>query len=148
MSFLKPKVTKTISVNSLLENSTKKKLNIPFSVFGSDTFFSGKLILKGEARIAGKIEGSIFSEDVLIIEETAHVNGEVKGVVVEINGSFEGKIEVSGVLRLASTAKIKGDIIAMRLIVEEGAKLKGNIVSADSAKNLEDINPSLVVGHA
>ena len=127
--FFKNKDVKQLSPNQNHESSAKKTKGIPFSLLGNQTFFQGKLILKGEARLAGQVEGTIIAEDVLIIEEGANIKGEIQGNFVEICGVFEGVIEVSNTLKIASTAKIIGDIAATKLIVEEGAKLKGQINS-------------------
>lgn len=115
----------------------KKTKGVPFSILGHQTFFQGKLILKGEARLAGQVEGTIIAEDILIIEEGANIKGEIQGHFVEICGLFEGCIQVSDTLKIASTAKILGEIAAHKLIIEEGAKLKGQINSLDPPKMAE-----------
>jgi len=136
--FSKNKSVKQLSSVQSHEISTKKSKGIPFSILGSQTFFQGKLILKGEARLAGQVEGSILAEDILIIEEGANIKGDIQGNFVEICGTFEGNIQVSDTLRITSTAKILGEISACKLIVEEGAKLKGKINSLDIPKTIEN----------
>ncbi len=131
--FFKNKAVKQLSSSSNTENSSKKNKGIPFSILGNQTFFQGKLILKGEARLAGQVEGTIVAEDVLIIEEGALIKGEINGNYVEICGIFEGTIKVTETLKIASSAKILGQVFATKLIVEEGAKLKGEINSLDSS---------------
>ena len=134
--FFKKKADKKLSSSQNNETNSKKSKGIPFSILGNQTFFQGTLLLKGEARLAGQVEGTIVAEDTLIIEEDANIKGEIQGNFVEICGYFEGIINVSDTLRITSTAKILGDICATKLIVEEGAKLKGQINSLDTPKEL------------
>ncbi len=115
---------------------SKKTKGIPFSILGNQTFFQGTVLLKGEARLAGQVEGVIVAEDTLIIEEDANIKGEIQGNFVEICGLFEGVINVSDTLRITATAKILGEISATKLIIEEGAKLKGQVNSLDKPKEM------------
>ena len=143
--FFKNKAVKQLSSSQSHEIAAKKTKGIPFSILGNQTFFQGKLILKGEARLAGQVEGSIVAEDILIIEEGASIKGDIQGNFVEICGVFEGNIRVSDTLKIASTARILGEISAAKLIVEEGAKLKGQINSLDVPKGFEN-TPDRILG--
>jgi cytoskeletal protein CcmA (bactofilin family) len=100
----------------LNEVPLKKNRGLPFSLLGQQTFFQGKVVLKGEARLAGEIQGCI----------------------VEMSGCFEGVITVSNTLRLSPSARINGDISAFKLIVEEGAHLKGRVTSLEGPAQLLD----------
>jgi cytoskeletal protein CcmA (bactofilin family) len=143
--FSKAKETKVLSSVQSIETVNKKYKGVPFSLLGSQTSFQGKVILKGEARLAGQIEGTIISEDVLILEEPAMIKGEIQGVIVEVSGVFEGKLHASDLLRLTATARVEGDIAAYRLIVEEGAKLIGKIASLEPSRHLKDEIPLTIV---
>ncbi|MGY3803211.1 bactofilin family protein [Pigmentibacter ruber] len=136
--FAKAKEVKVMSSTQSIENVSKKFKGVPFSLLGSQTFFQGKVILKGEARLAGHIEGTIISEDVLIIEESALIKGEIQGVVIEVSGVFEGSIKAAELLRLTPTARVQGDIASYKLIVEEGAKLLGKLSCLDPPRHVKD----------
>lgn len=127
-----------MSTSQSIENVSKKYKGVAFSLLGSQTFFQGKVILKGEARLAGHIEGSIISEDVLIIEESALIKGDVQGVVIEVSGVFEGTLRAAELLRLTPSARVQGDIAAYKLIVEEGAKLLGKLSCLDPPRAVQD----------
>lgn len=98
------------------------------TLFGNNSFFQGKVILNEEARISGKVEGTIITEEALFIEEPAYVKGEIEGARVEISGEFHGNLKATEVLHLTETARVEGDLTIACLIVEEGAKLKGNVL--------------------
>lgn len=136
--FSKVKDAKVLSSSQSIETVSKKYKGVPFSLLGSQTFFQGKVILKGEARLAGHVEGTIISEDVLIIEESALIKGEVHGMIVEVSGVFEGNLRAAELLRLTPTARVEGDIASYRLIVEEGAKLLGKLSCLDPPRHSKD----------
>lgn len=136
--FSKMKDAKVLSSTQSIENVSKKYKGVPFSLLGSQTFFQGKVILKGEARLAGHVEGTIISEDVLIIEESALIKGEIHGVIIEVSGVFEGNLRAAELLRLTPSARVEGDITAYKLIVEEGAKLLGKLSCLDAPRHLKD----------
>ncbi len=132
--FFKNKNVKELSSNHHFDAFSKKSKGLPFSILGSQTLFQGKLILKGEARLAGQVEGTIIAEDTLIIEEGASIKGEIHGIYIEVCGTFEGTLVASDTLKVSSTAKILGDICAAKLVVEEGAKIRGQINSIEVQK--------------
>lgn len=136
--FSKVKDVKVLSSSQNIESVAKKYKGLPFSLLGHQTFFQGKVILKGEARLAGHVEGTIISEDVLIIEESALIKGEINGLIVEISGVFEGNLHAAELLRLTPSARVEGEIAAFKLVVEEGAKLLGKISSLDPPRQIKD----------
>ena len=136
--FSKAKDAKVMSSTQSIENFSKKYKVLPFSLLGSQTFFQVKLILKGEARLAGHVEGTIISEDVLIIEESALIKGEIQGVVIEVSGVFEGTLHAAELLRLTPSARVQGDIASYKLVVEEGAKLLGKLSCLDPPRHVKD----------
>jgi cytoskeletal protein CcmA (bactofilin family) len=136
--FSKVKDAKVLSSTQNVENVSKKYKGVPFSLLGNQTFFQGKVILKGEARLAGHIEGTIISEDILIIEESALIKGDLHGMIVEVSGVFEGNLHAAELLRLTPSARVEGEIAAQRLIVEEGAKLLGKLSHLESSRHGKD----------
>ena len=144
--FKKDKDNKLLPQSSDFERSSSKKTkNIPFSILGSQTFFEGKIVLKGETRIAGHVDGIVIAEDILVIEDGAKIHGEIHGTNVEICGGLNGSVHVSETLRIASTACVEGEVCAFKLIVEEGAKLRGKIMSLVNPKEVSDSNVHTVV---
>ena len=61
-----------------------------------------------------------------MIGETGMVKGEIICKNSDVSGTIEGKINVSELLSLKSTAKIHGDIITNKLAIEPGSKFTGN----------------------
>ncbi|MBC7532763.1 MAG: polymer-forming cytoskeletal protein [Oligoflexus sp.] len=87
--------------------------------------FSGKLYCKGSTRIGGKVEGEIISEGLLIVEEGAIINAEVRVEDIVIQGHFKGTLEATGKVELSSSCIFEGDINTSSLVVQEGAQFNG-----------------------
>ena len=97
------------------------------SMLADGCTFDGRMFLQGESRIGGKVDGAVLSDGHLTIEESAQMKGEVTGVSVHLNGTMEGRIRVSDVLHISATGRVRGEIFAKRLIVDDGAKIEGRM---------------------
>ncbi len=127
--------------------SVRKNRGVPFSFLNEQTYFNGKLVLKGEARISGQVEGIITSEDLLIIEDGANIKGQIHGNNIEICGCFEGSVTATDTLKISSTANVNAEVTAARLIVEEGAKIKGQINYIE-VKNISEKTSEIIASAA
>jgi len=83
-------------------------------------------------RISGKFEGTLDTKGKLMIGSKAEIRANITGETIHIEGSVNGNIKASGMLKLGGTAKLYGDIEVPRLIVDEGALLIGQVRMEDS----------------
>jgi cytoskeletal protein CcmA (bactofilin family) len=90
--------------------------------------FTGEVCFKSMLRIDGIFSGTVTSEDgTLIVSTGAQVTKAVINVAVaKINGTVEGDIRATKELVLGRTANVKGQVVALALVVEEGAQLNGS----------------------
>lgn len=95
------------------------------NLFGVGTVIEGEIKTEGEARIDGKIIGTVTSQSKIVIGRTGVVEGDIICSDAHVEGRVIGKMEVSDLLYLKKTADIEGDIIIGKLVVEEGAKFNG-----------------------
>lgn len=95
------------------------------NLFGVGTVIEGEIKTEGEARIDGKIIGTVTSKSKIVIGKTGVVEGDIICSDAHVEGKVVGKLEVSDLLYLSKTADIEGDIIIGKLVVEEGAKFNG-----------------------
>lgn len=91
----------------------------------------GNLSFNGVVRIAGIVNGSIFSNDRLIISEGAIVNADINGNVVIISGTVKGNIKASARVEIRRPARFEGTITVPSLIVEEGVIFHGTTKMKD-----------------
>lgn len=87
------------------------------------TIIEGTISSDGNFRIDGKVKGKINIKGRLIVGAKGMVEGDVVCNDAEIEGNFNGHIQINNLLSLKSTSKISGDAVFQRLKVEEGAQL-------------------------
>ncbi len=87
--------------------------------------FEGNLSFSGTVRIAGYVNGSIFSNDTLIISEGAVINADINANIVIISGSVKGTIKASSRVEIRRPARFEGTVTSPSLIVEEGVIFHG-----------------------
>jgi cytoskeletal protein CcmA (bactofilin family) len=101
------------------------KLDRSVTILTSGCHFKGKLFCRGSSRIGGIVEGTIVSEGLLIIEESAMIKGDVRADNVIVQGRVHGTIESKGRVELSPLARVHGDISTHQLIIQEGAQFSG-----------------------
>ncbi|MDA0241653.1 MAG: polymer-forming cytoskeletal protein [Proteobacteria bacterium] len=104
----------------------------PPSLLSTDLKIVGNLHSEGEIQVDGAVEGDIDA-NVLVIGETAQVNGEVSADVVRVHGFVTGQIKARSV-SLAKTAHVQGDILHESLAIEQGAFLEGHCRRVEDAR--------------
>lgn len=87
--------------------------------------FEGDLSLTGPARIAGIVNGRIFSDDSLIISDGAQVQADINAKVIIISGFVKGSINATGRVEIRRPARFEGAINTPSLIVEDGVIFHG-----------------------
>ena len=101
------------------------------TIIGQNTTVKGDLIFSGMMHLLGKVEGSITSasdNDTLIVSESGQVNGSLKTGNLNINGTVEGDITVSGKMEVASKARINGNIFYVNIEMETGSQINGKLI--------------------
>lgn len=91
------------------------------NVIAQDTKIVGDIISKGAFRIDGQVEGNIRTKGKIVVGKSGFVNGTIEGANADFEGSFSGKLKLSGTLSLKSTAYIQGEVEVGKLAVEPGA---------------------------
>jgi cytoskeletal protein CcmA (bactofilin family) len=89
------------------------------------TAFEGLLILHGDARIDGRVEGEIIGARCLHIGETARIAARVQADEVVVAGSIEGEIQARHRVELLASARVRGSIDTGRLALAEGSLFEG-----------------------
>jgi cytoskeletal protein CcmA (bactofilin family) len=117
------------------ENETTSN-NINLIGFGTE--IHGDISCSGDLRIDGSLFGNITAKGKIVVGETGKIKGELVCKNSDISGYVDGKIVVSELLSLKSTAKVVGDMITSRLAIEPGSKFTGYCdMSTDTDKKVE-----------
>ena len=85
------------------------------------TNIKGDINSKGFFRIDVHIDGNVNTPSKVVIGKSGFIKGTLTCENADIEGKFEGNLDVSGTLTLRATANIEGDVVAGKLAVEPGA---------------------------
>ena len=86
-----------------------------------NTKIKGDIISQADFRIDGQLEGNIKTSGRVVIGREGLINGKVECVNADIEGKFNGELQVSELLSLKSSAIIDGTVSVAKLAVEPGA---------------------------
>lgn len=101
-----------------------------------DTSMVGDIKTNGDIRIDGNLSGSIIAKGKVVVGGTGKIEGEILCQNANISGEIKGKVQVAELLTLQSSAKIGGDIMTGKLIVESGAMWNGTVKMGAVIKEL------------
>jgi len=93
---------------------------------GEGTSFKGTLTFEGTVRIDGRLEGEIFTKDMLVIGEGAQVTAAIHAGVVVIGGTVHGNITAERKIEIHPTGRLYGNICTPSLVIEEGVIFEGS----------------------
>ncbi len=85
------------------------------------TTIVGDIVSEGGFRIDGAVQGTVKTPGKVVVGKSGIINGTLQGTNADFEGRFSGKLRLSGVLSLKSTAFIEGEVEVGKLAVEPGA---------------------------
>lgn len=100
------------------------------------TIIKGDIISQADFRLDGELIGNFQSKGKIVIGPAGKVIGDIICKNADIEGKFDGKIEVMEILNVKSKAKIYGEVIVGKLSVEPGAEFSATCVMKANVKNL------------
>ena len=96
-------------------------------VIGKGIQIRGNLSGSGDLVVEGRVEGHISLQDHILVESSGTVVADIDTEELTVNGSMSGNIDASDRVSISSTATVIGDIRAPRVVIEDGARFRGNI---------------------
>lgn len=100
----------------------------PGAVIGPKIRFKGELVGEEDLLIQGQVDGTIdLKGNSLIIGEQGVVKANVLAQTITIEGTVEGDIYGEERISIKSSSNVKGNLVADRVTLEDGAKFKGSI---------------------
>ena len=109
------------------ENKDKLvSLVVEKSTIGADFTIEGLVNSAGDVELGGSVKGPVNVKS-LTIKEKGSVIGEINAEKVDVLGFIDGKVTAQKIV-IGATGEIKGDLeFTESLVVEEGARLDGNV---------------------
>ncbi|MBT8393721.1 MAG: polymer-forming cytoskeletal protein [Bacteroidia bacterium] len=106
------------------------------NIISQNSKMVGDITSEGPFRIDGTIEGNLKTPGKVVVGKTGLIKGTLEGTNADFEGSFSGKIILSGTLTLKTSAKIEGEVIAGKLAVEPGATFNATCSMKGAVKEL------------
>lgn len=112
--------------------------NTQQNIIAHGTKIIGDIMSEGPFRIDGTIEGNVNTTGKVVVGKSGAIKGTLKGETVDFEGTFTGKMLLSGTLSIKATAHIEGEIQVGKLAVEPGANFNATCSMKGSVKSLSN----------
>lgn len=106
----------------------------PNAVIGAKITFKGELSGEEDLLIQGTVEGTVdLKGHQLTVGEQGTVRANLTAKVIIIEGTVEGDLIAQERIEIKASSKVKGSLIADRVILEDGAQFRGSIDMSDKS---------------
>lgn len=133
-----PIPTPSVNINPPPIQKTTVASSTPTAVIGPKIRFKGELVGEEDLLVQGQIDGTIdLRDNNLIVGKQGTVKANVLAKTIIIEGNVEGDIYGKEHIAIKSSSNVKGNVVADRVTLEDGAKFKGSIdmdISAHKSK--------------
>ena len=106
------------------------------------TIITGDIVSEADFRIDGTLEGSIKTSGKVVIGKDGVINGVIICSFADIEGKFNGKLEVKESLTMKTSSQLEGEAVIGKLIVESGAIFNAKC-SMRSSSDVKSINKGI-----
>lgn len=98
---------------------------------GTALTVQGKVISTQDLMIDGRVEGTIeLGDHGLTIGSSAEIKADLVAQTITISGAVTGNVTATSIVDLRATGSVDGDIATPRLIMADGAIIKGKVDAA------------------
>ena len=117
------------------------------TVIGADTVIKGEMTFKSNVKVVGTFEGTIQGDGGLQVSDNAMCKANVESSVVVVDGKVEGNLLARDKVQLNAKGVVKGDIVAGKMVMTEGASFFGKCaVGAEAVKGAQSSRSHTVSG--
>ena len=103
------------------------------AIISKECHIKGDISGDDDISIFGKVEGTIsIKKNTVTIETSAKINANIFAKVVNVNGNVVGNIEAVEKIMVAGNGNVTGDMIATKVILQDGSYFKGNVSMIDN----------------
>jgi cytoskeletal protein CcmA (bactofilin family) len=95
------------------------------AALGPDDSITGKLSFSAPTRIDGTLRGEVRSTDLIVVGETALVDGPIRATSLVVLGRVRGDVLGAERIEIGPRGVLRGAIETQDLIVREGGRLDG-----------------------
>ncbi|MGD8377896.1 MAG: polymer-forming cytoskeletal protein [Acidobacteriota bacterium] len=108
----------------------KGSMTQPAAHIGRTIQIKGEVQADEDLVVDGKVEGQIFvKKHRLTLGESGKVQGDIKARWIALSGEVNGNVHAGDRVEITSSGRVNGDINTPRLVITEGACIKGRITT-------------------
>ena len=97
------------------------------SIIGPGMRVVGDCDADGAIRIEGSVQGNIRAGKAVVVGKGGEVDGDIFTQDAVIAGTVRGVIRAESRLEIQGSSRLEGEIVAARMLLEEGAILNGTV---------------------
>lgn len=97
------------------------------TIIGPSIKIEGDFQGDGDVYVEGEVQGSIKTNKTLHVGPEAKIKADIEVKDAIVSGKITGNLKLENKLEVKNTAQIQGDIETKLIVVEEGAKISGQI---------------------
>jgi len=133
-------VDKMTMTDSQAGSRSSSSLKGVFSMIGTDVKVEGSIVSEESLLIEGVVNGSITAKQAEVrVGKSGTLTADIAAKVVRIEGSVKGDICGGEKVIIASTGNVLGNIDSPRVSLEDGAKFKGSITMDPDENTVTDL---------
>jgi cytoskeletal protein CcmA (bactofilin family) len=111
------------------------------AIIGQSIQIKGELTGNEDITIDGSVEGRIeLKENSLTIGSNGNIKADINAKMVTITGEVHGNVTAEEKVEIRETGKLRGNIVAPRIVIADGAFFKGS-VEMEKKSNLAKEKP-------
>lgn len=105
------------------------------ATIGSSIKIRGEVAGDEDLVIQGHVDGSVdLDQNAVTVGPDGEVTADITGRIITVEGSVEGDLTAEEQIVLRSSARVKGDISAPRVVLEDGARFRGGVEMGEAAE--------------
>jgi cytoskeletal protein CcmA (bactofilin family) len=113
------------------------------ALVGPATVIRGELAGEEDLLVEGRIEGKIdLKQNAVTIGAKGRVSAEILARAILIDGEVEGNLIAEEQITIRRTGRVRGDLVAPRVTIEDGARFKGSIDMEPKRASTPAVTPS------
>ena len=99
---------------------------------GENISLRGEITSCDKLIVEGNVKVNLTNAEIIEISSSGIFKGSAKVETAQINGYFEGKLEVKGVLRIQKEGRVSGSVRYGKIVIESGGEISGDMASFNS----------------
>ncbi len=97
------------------------------TVIAEGTLVRGQIEGSGDVELLGRLEGDVRLGGSLLVQRTGVASANVEAQHVLVAGTLVGNVSATDLIEVTSEGRVVGDVAAPRVVVAEGAAVRGRI---------------------